>query len=199
MVKTVVESKTKSAVLGFDHPFCVIGERINPTGRKKLAAELEAGNFSTVEKDALAQVAAGANILDINAGVVYNSNPNPNETEPPLMKKMIELVQGLTDIPLCIDSSVPEALEMGLETAQGRPLLNSVTGEEERLDFVLPLVAKYNVPVVAISNDDTGISEVNFIIQNVNVFTDDEAPYLYEWDTNNLSSEDEITLSATIT
>ena len=159
MVKTVVESKTKTAVLGFDHPFCVIGERINPTGRKKLAAELEAGDFSTVEKDALAQVAAGADILDINAGVVYNSNPNPNETEPPLMKKMIELVQGLTDVPLCIDSSVPEALETGLETAEGRPLLNSVTGEEERLEFVLPLVAKYNVPVVAISNDDTGISE----------------------------------------
>jgi 5-methyltetrahydrofolate--homocysteine methyltransferase len=84
MVKTVVESKTKTAVLGFDQPFCVIGERINPTGRKKLAAELEAGDYSTVEKDALAQVMAGANILDINAGVVYNSNPNPNETEPPV-------------------------------------------------------------------------------------------------------------------
>jgi 5-methyltetrahydrofolate--homocysteine methyltransferase len=159
MTRTVVESQTKSAVLGFDEPFCVIGERINPTGRKKLAAELEAGDFSTVEKDALAQVFAGANILDINAGVVYNSNPNPNETEPPLMKRMIELVQGLTEIPICIDSSVPEALEMGLQTAKGRPLLNSVTGEEERLEFVLPLVKKYNVPVVAISNDDTGISE----------------------------------------
>ena len=159
MTRTVIESATQTAVLGFDEPFCVIGERINPTGRKKLAAELEAGDFSTVEKDALAQVAAGSNVLDINAGVVYNSNPNPNETEPPLMKKMIELVQGITEIPLCIDSSVPEALEMGLQTAKGRPLLNSVTGEEERLDFVLPLVKKYNVPVVAISNDDTGISE----------------------------------------
>ena len=159
MTRTVIESATQTAVLGLDEPFCVIGERINPTGRKKLAAELEAGDFSTVEKDALAQVAAGANVLDINAGVVYNSNPNPNETEPPLMKKMIELVQGITEIPLCIDSSVPEALEMGLQTAKGRPLLNSVTGEEERLDFVLPLVKKYNVPVVAISNDDTGISE----------------------------------------
>ena len=159
MVKTVVESKTKTAVLGFDQPFCVIGERINPTGRKKLAAELEAGDYSTVEKDALAQVMAGANILDINAGVVYNSNPNPNETEPPLMTALINLVQGLTDVPLCIDSSVPEALEAGLQAAEGRPLLNSVTGEEERLEFVLPLVKKYNVPVVAISNDDTGISE----------------------------------------
>jgi 5-methyltetrahydrofolate--homocysteine methyltransferase len=159
MTRTVVESKTKTAVLGFDEPFCVIGERINPTGRKKLAAELEAGDFSTVEKDALAQVAAGATDLDINAGVVYNSNPNPNETEPPLMRQIVELVQGLVDVPLCIDSSVPGALEAGLEAAEGRPLLNSVTGEEERLELVLPLVKKYNVPVVAISNDDTGISE----------------------------------------
>ncbi len=159
MTRTIVESKTRTAIIGFDQPFCVIGERINPTGRKKLAAELEAGDFSTVEKDALAQVAAGASILDINAGVVYNSNPNPNETEPPLMRRIIELVQGLVDVPLCIDSSVPGALQAGLEAAEGRPLLNSVTGEEDRLELVLPLVKKYNVPVVAISNDDTGISE----------------------------------------
>ena len=159
MTRTVVESKTKTAIIGFDQPFCVIGERINPTGRKKLAAELEAGDFSTVEKDALAQVAAGATVLDINAGVVYNSNPDPNLTEPPLMRKIIELVQGLVDVPLCIDSSVPGALEAGLAACEGRPLLNSVTGEEDRLELVLPLVKKYNVPVVAISNDDTGISE----------------------------------------
>ncbi len=159
MTRTIVESKTKTAIIGFDQPFCVIGERINPTGRKKLAAELEAGDFSTVEKDAVAQVAAGATVLDINAGVVYNSNPNPNETEPPLMTKIVELVQGLVDVPLCIDSSVPGALEAGLAAAEGRPLLNSVTGEEERLEAILPLVKKYNVPVVAISNDDTGISE----------------------------------------
>jgi len=159
MTRTVVESKTRTAIIGFDQPFCVIGERINPTGRKKLAAELEAGDFSTVEADALEQVACGATMLDVNAGVVYNSNPNPNETEPPLMKKMIELVQGLVGVPLCIDSSVPGALKAGLETCQGRPLLNSVTGEEERLEAILPLVKKYNVPVVAISNDDTGISE----------------------------------------
>ncbi len=159
MTRTIVESKTKTAVIGFEEPFCVIGERINPTGRKKLAAELEAGDFSTVEADAVAQVEAGATVLDVNAGVVYNSNPNPNETEPPLMTKMIELVQGLVDVPLCIDSSVPAALEAGLQACEGRPLLNSVTGEEDRLEFVLPLVKKYNVPVVAISNDDTGISE----------------------------------------
>ena len=159
MTKTIIESATKNVVIGFDEPFCVIGERINPTGRKKLATELEQENFSTVEKDALEQVSCGATILDINAGVVYNSNPNPNETEPPLMKKMVELVQRIVDVPLCIDSSVPEALKAGLETASGRPLLNSVTGEEERLETILPLVKKYNVPVVAISNDDTGISE----------------------------------------
>ena len=159
MTRTVLESKTKTVVIGFDEPFCVIGERINPTGRKKLAAELEAGDFSTVEKDALEQVACGAMVLDVNAGVVYNSNPNPNETEPPLMRRMIELVQGLVEVPLCIDSSVPGALEAGLAVCQGRPLLNSVTGEEERLEKILPLVKKYNVPVVAISNDDTGISE----------------------------------------
>jgi len=159
MTRTIVESRSKTVAIGFDEPFCVIGERINPTGRKKLAAELEAGDFSTVERDALEQVACGAMVLDVNAGVVYNSNPNPNETEPPLMRRMIELVQGLVDVPLCIDSSVPAALEAGLAVAEGRPLVNSVTGEEERLEIVLPLVKKHNVPVVAISNDDTGISE----------------------------------------
>ncbi|MBV1867204.1 MAG: methyltetrahydrofolate cobalamin methyltransferase [Marinosulfonomonas sp.] len=159
MTRTVLESKSKTVVIGFDEPFCVIGERINPTGRKKLAAELEAGDFSTVQKDALEQVACGAMVLDVNAGVVYNSNPNPNETEPPLMTKVIEVVQGLVDVPLCIDSSVPGALEAGLAVAEGRPLLNSVTGEEDRLEAILPLVKKYNVPVVAISNDDSGISE----------------------------------------
>ncbi|WP_372840169.1 methyltetrahydrofolate cobalamin methyltransferase [Phaeovulum sp.] len=167
MTRTVLESKSKTVVIGFDEPFCVIGERINPTGRKKLAAELEAGNYATVEMDALEQVACGAMVLDVNAGVVYNSNPNPNETEPPLMVAMLQLVQGLVDVPLCIDSSVPAALEAGLAAAEGRPLLNSVTGEEERLERVLPLVKKYNVPVVAISNDDSGISmdpEVRFAV-----------------------------------
>ena len=159
MTKTIIESSNRSVVIGFDEPFCIIGERINPTGRKKLAMELEAENFDTVVKDALEQVKAGANILDVNAGVVYNSNPNPNETEPVLMRKLIELVQDIVEVPLCIDSSVPGALEEGLKAAKGRPLLNSVTGEEERLDSILPLVKKYNVPVVAISNDDTGISE----------------------------------------
>ena len=166
MTRTVVESKTKTVVIGFDEPFCVIGERINPTGRKKLAGELEAGDFSTVEKDALEQVACGATVLDINSGAVFSNKmgedpryADNNFVEPPLMKELVERVQSIVDVPLCIDSSVPGALENGLQTAEGRPLLNSVTGEEERLEMVLPLVKKYNVPVVAISNDDTGISE----------------------------------------
>ena len=156
---TIIESSTKTVKMGFEEPFCIIGERINPTGRKRLSLELQNDNFSTVEQDVLNQVKCGAHILDVNAGVVYNNNPDPNITEPPLIKKLINLVQSLTDVPISIDSSVPAALEAGLEAANGRPLLNSVTGEEERLEKILPLVKKYNVPVVAISNDDTGISE----------------------------------------
>jgi 5-methyltetrahydrofolate--homocysteine methyltransferase len=156
---TIIESQTKIVKIGFEQPFCIIGERINPTGRKKLSLELQNGDFSTVESDALDQVRCGAHVLDINAGVVFNNNPDPNVTEPPLIKELISLVQSLTDTPICIDSSVPAALEAGLEIAKGRPLLNSVTGEEERLEKILPLVKKYNVPVVAISNDDSGISE----------------------------------------
>ena len=156
MTHTLVASATREHIIGFDRPFTVIGERINPTGRKKLAAEMQAGDFSTVIKDVLAQVAAGAHILDVNAGVTA---VNPNETEPPLMRQVLEIVQSMTDIPLCIDSSVTSALKAGLETAVGRPLVNSVTGEEEKLEAILPLVAKYNVPVVAISNDESGISE----------------------------------------
>jgi 5-methyltetrahydrofolate--homocysteine methyltransferase len=166
MTRTLIESKTKTVIIGFDQPFCVIGERINPTGRKRLAAELEAGDFSTVEADAIAQVAAGATVLDVNSGAVFTNRmaqdpryADNNFVEPPLMHDLITRVQAIVDVPLCIDSSVPGALEAGLAAAQGRPLLNSVTGEEERLERVLPLVKKYNVPVVAISNDDTGISE----------------------------------------
>jgi len=166
MTRTIVESKSKTTIIGFDQPFTVIGERINPTGRKVLNAELEAGDFSRVESDALAQVAAGAGILDINSGAVFSNKmaedpryADNNFVEPDLMRQLVKTVQAVTDTPLCIDSSVPGALEAGLEAAEGRPLLNSVTGEEERLELVLPLVKKYNVPVVAISNDDTGISE----------------------------------------
>src|SRR5262245_28529864 len=156
MTQTLIASEKKQFLIGFDRPFCVIGERINPTGRKKLAAEMQAGNFETVIKDALAQTEAGALVLDVNAGVTA---VNPNETEPPLLRQTIDIVQSVTDLPLCIDSSVSAAIKAGLETAKGRPLVNSVTGEEEKLEAILPLVAKYNVAVVAISNDETGISE----------------------------------------
>lgn len=156
MTRTIVASATKEIIIGFEQPFCVIGERINPTGRKKLAAEMVAGNFDTVRKDALEQVAAGATMLDVNAGVTA---VDPNATEPDLMVKTLEIVQGLVDIPLSIDSSVTAAIKAGLEVAKGRPLVNSVTGEEEKLEAILPLIKKYDVPVVAISNDETGISE----------------------------------------
>ncbi|MEM7500200.1 MAG: dihydropteroate synthase [Pseudomonadota bacterium] len=166
MTRTVIESKTKTVVMGFEEPFCVIGERINPTGRKKLNEELEAGDFTTIEKDAIQQVACGATVLDINSGAVFSNKmaedpryADNNFVEPPLMKALVERVQSITDAPLCIDSSVPGALQNGLEACEGRPLLNSLTGEEERLEVVLPLVKKYNVPVVAISNDDTGIND----------------------------------------
>ena len=155
MTRTIVASATREIIIGFDQPFCVIGERINPTGRKKLAAEMIEGNFDTVIKDALEQVAAGATMLDVNAGV---TSVNPNETEPALLVRTMEIVQGLVDVPLSIDSSVTAAIEAALKVAKGRPLVNSVTGEEEKLEAILPLCAKYDVPVVAISNDETGIS-----------------------------------------
>ena len=152
MTETIINSANKEIQIGFDQPFVIIGERINPTGRKMLAKEMAEGDFSRVEKDALAQVAAGAHMLDVNAGI-------PLADEPGILAETIKLVQSLTDVPLSIDSSIVAALEAGLEVYQGKALLNSVTGEEERLESVLPLVKKYNCAVVAISNDETGISE----------------------------------------
>ncbi len=152
MTHTVVSSATKEIIIGFDQPFCVIGERINPTGRKLLAAEMAQGDYSRVESDARAQVAAGATMLDVNAGI-------PLADEPRILAESIQLVQSITDVPLSIDSSIVEALEAGLAVYQGKALVNSVTGEEERLEVVLPLVKKYGAAVVAISNDVTGISE----------------------------------------
>ena len=149
---TVVSSATREVVLGFDQPFVVIGERINPTGRKLLAEEMRNGDFSRVERDALAQVAAGAHMLDVNAGI-------PLADEPAILARTIQLVQSLVQVPLSIDSSIVEALEAGLAVYQGKPLVNSVTGEEERMERVLPLIRKYGAAVVAISNDDSGISE----------------------------------------
>src|SRR5512134_63585 len=152
MTETVISSATREIVIGFDRPFVIIGERINPTGRKLLAAEMAAGDFSRVEADALAQVAAGAHMLDVNAGI-------PLADEPAILARAIQLVQSITDVPLSIDSSIVAALEAGLAVYQGKPLVNSVTGEEDRLESVLPLVKKFGAAVVAISNDETGISE----------------------------------------
>jgi 5-methyltetrahydrofolate--homocysteine methyltransferase len=149
---TVLSSASREVVIGFDRPFVMIGERINPTGRKKLAAEMVAGDFSTVVADALAQVEAGAHMLDVNAGI-------PLADEPGILAEAVTLVQSITDVPLCIDSSIVEALEAGLSAYQGKALVNSVTGEEERLERVLPLVARHGAAVVAITNDETGISE----------------------------------------
>ena len=152
MTKTLVSSHKREITIGFDSPFCVIGERINPTGRKLLAAEMAADDYSRVLSDALAQVQAGATMLDVNAGI-------PMADEPAILAKAIQLVQGVVDVPLAIDSSIVAALEAGLSVYKGKPLVNSVTGEEERLEVVLPLVKKYGAAVVAISNDETGISE----------------------------------------
>src|SRR5512145_2278295 len=152
MTDTVISSASREVVIGFDRPFVIIGERINPTGRKLLAAQMAAGDFSRVAADALAQVAAGAHMLDVNAGI-------PLADEPAILARAIQLVQSITDVPLSIDSSIVAALAAGLAVYQGKPLVNSVTGEEDRLEAVLPLVKKYGAAVVAISNDETGISE----------------------------------------
>jgi len=152
MTRTVISSATKEVIIGFDQPFVIIGERINPTGRKLLAAEMADGDYSRVETDAMAQIAAGAQMLDVNAGI-------PMADEPRILAECVQLVQSLTDAPLSIDSSIVAALESGLAVYKGKPLVNSVTGEEERLESVLPLVKKYGAAVVGISNDETGISE----------------------------------------
>ncbi len=154
-MKTVVKSPSQTVNIGPDNPFVTIGERINPTNRKRLETEMIEGNFDRVLRDAKSQIAAGAHILDINVGV---TSVEPDKTEPDLMVKVIELVQSVTDIPLCIDSSVVPALIAGIQVAKGRPIVNSVTGEEDRLEAILPVVAEYNVPVIAISNDEEGIS-----------------------------------------
>ncbi len=152
MTITTISSATREVHMGFDQRFVIIGERINPTGRKILAEEMKNGDYSRVESDALAQVAAGAHMLDVNAGI-------PLADEPRILAEAIQLVQSITDVPLSIDSSIVEALEAGLAVYQGKALVNSVTGEDEVLERVLPLVAKHKAAVVAISNDETGISE----------------------------------------
>ena len=152
MPQTIISSKTKEIIIGPEQPFVIIGERINPTNRKLLAEEMKAGNLERVQQDAMSQVNAGAQILDVNAGV-------PLADEPKILADSIKLIQSISDVPLCIDSSIVEALKCGLEAYQGKALLNSVTGEEERLETVLPLVKQFGCAVIGISNDDSGISE----------------------------------------
>ena len=152
MSRTVLSSPHREVAIGFDEPFVIIGERINPTGRKLLAAEMKQGDYSRVEADALAQVEAGAQMLDVNAGI-------PLADEPAILAEAVKRVQAIVDVPLSIDSSIVEALEAGLSVYQGKALVNSVTGEQEVMERVLPLVAKHGAAVVAISNDETGISE----------------------------------------
>ena len=150
--ETVLRSRTKTVTIGHGRPFCIIGERINPTGRKKFAEELRAGELATVSADAVAQVEAGADMLDINAGI-----PLVDEAE--LLATMLGTVQVAVDVPICIDSSVIEALEAGLAAYEGRALVNSVTAEDERLSEILPLVAQHGAAVIGLANDETGIPE----------------------------------------
>ena len=151
-METIISSKTKTVIIGPERPFTIIGERINPTGRKALAREMAADNYDRVISDALAQVETGAHMLDVNAGI-------PLADEPAILAKAIKIVQSVTDVPISIDSSIVAALESGLAAYEGKPLVNSVTGEEERLEVVLPLIKKYGAAVIGISNDETGISE----------------------------------------
>ncbi|MDX6561534.1 MAG: 5-methyltetrahydrofolate--homocysteine methyltransferase [Gaiellales bacterium] len=149
---TVLQSRSRTVTIAIDKPFCIIGERINPTGRKAFALELRNGNLDQVLEDADAQIAMGCDMLDVNAGI-----PLVDEAE--LLAKMIRLLQSHTDIPLCIDSSVIEALEAGLDAYEGKALVNSVTGEDDRLDLILPIVAKHGAAVIGLTNDETGIPE----------------------------------------
>jgi 5-methyltetrahydrofolate--homocysteine methyltransferase len=151
-VDTVLQSRSRTVTIAIDKPFCIIGERINPTGRKAFAQELREGNLERVLEDADAQIAMGCDMLDVNAGI-----PLVDEAE--LLAQMIRLLQDHTDTPLCIDSSVIEALEAGLDAYEGKALVNSVTGEDERLEVILPIVAKHGAAVIGLTNDETGIPE----------------------------------------
>ena len=149
-MQTTVTSPTKTVIIGDDQPICIIGERINPTGRRIFQEQVRAGDLSAIIKDVKAQVDGGADMLDVNMGI-------PLTDEADLMRQAIKMVQELTDLPICIDSSVLEALEAGLQTYQGRALVNSTTGEDDRLDHILPLVKKYDASVIALPNDETEI------------------------------------------
>jgi 5-methyltetrahydrofolate--homocysteine methyltransferase len=143
---TVLRSASKQVTIGHDQRFCLIGERINPTGRRLFQEQLRNGDMSAIERDVIAQVEGGADVLDVNMGV-------PLTDEPELLAKAITMVQGLTDLPICIDSSVVEALDAGLSAYQGRALVNSVTAEDDRLAAILPLVKRYDAAIIALPND----------------------------------------------
>jgi len=149
---TIVSSADKTLTIGSDQPFCIIGERINPTGRKAFQEQLRAGDLSAVEKDVADQIAGGAMMLDVNMGA-------PLVDEAALLADSVRLIQRLTDVPLCIDSSIVEALEAGLAAYEGKALVNSVTAEDERMEMILPLVKKYGAAVIALPNDDKEIPE----------------------------------------
>lgn len=149
---TVLSSATSSITIGPDQPFCIIGERINPTGRKKFQEQLRAGDYSALEADVHAQVAGGATMLDVNMGA-------PLIDEPEALATAVRMIQEMTDLPLCIDSSVVEALEAGLSVYKGKALVNSVTAETERMDLILPLVKKYGAAIIALPNDEFEIPE----------------------------------------
>jgi len=149
---TIVSSGDKTLTIGSDQPFCIIGERINPTGRKAFQEQLRAGDLSAVEKDVADQIAGGAMMLDVNMGA-------PLVDEAALLAEAVRLIQRLTDVPLCIDSSIVEALEAGLAAYEGKALVNSVTAEDERMEMILPLVKQYGAAVIALPNDDKEIPE----------------------------------------
>jgi len=152
-LETVLSSRSREVIVSIDRPFVIIGERINPTGRKVLAAEMKDGRMDRVRSDALAQAAAGAHMLDVNAGI-------PMLDEAALLVAAIKAVVEATDLPICIDSSIVEALEAGLAAYKGKALVNSVTAEEERMERILPLVKKYGAAVIGMANDETGITMV---------------------------------------
>jgi 5-methyltetrahydrofolate--homocysteine methyltransferase len=151
-METTLSSRTKTVVISPEKPFVIIGERINPTGRKKLAEEMAAGDFSRVRADALAQVEAGAHVLDVNSGV-------PGADDSTIMRQAVQIVMETVEVPLCFDSPDPAALEAALSIYSGKALINSTTGEEAALARVLPLAKKYGAAVIGLCNDETGISQ----------------------------------------
>jgi 5-methyltetrahydrofolate--homocysteine methyltransferase len=146
LLETTLRGTSGEVVMGHHRRFCLIGERINPTGRRIFQEQLRAGDMSAIERDVIAQVEGGADVLDVNMGV-------PMTDEPELLAKAVTLVQQLTDKPICIDSSVVEALEAGLAAYQGRALVNSITAEDDRMELILPLVKKYDAAIIALPND----------------------------------------------